>query len=477
MRKLYFLFAFVWLSLGLQAQQVYDDTCTNPFEDISSTGTALGLADDGEAYVQLPFDFQLGTIVSRDLVVGNNGGVLFGVTSGNVHYNNLPLSDASVRPGFYPFWDDIGANGGDVYWEVKGTAPNRYFVIEWYDRPRYGTSDGGTFELILYEGTNEIEFRYLDLDFGSSYYNYGASATIGVKSDIAAYEYSYNTPIDPAVTCIHWNLPRPVVYTATLVPDCPNSQFTVEIIVQDLGGANALTIEDDQGNSVQVTSVPDTVVMGPYVGYETVTITLTKDNDPNNPITETFTGPCPPNDNCDNPQPLPVYPEGMGAGHEVTASTLEATASAYSHTSCDTVDINLDLFYLFVAPASGIVKIITGGPAGADIEAAVLDTCGGTELACFGRSNEKLVTRLTPGETYILQVWHDDFKAGEFTIVLEEQLYTYPEVETIVNPDCNVGEFTVDVAVTYLGNAPSVTVTDNLGTATYQIQQPDTLTF
>jgi len=127
-----------------------------------------------------------------------------------------------------------------------------------------------------------------------------------------------------------------------------------------------------------------------------------------------------PNNECENALALEVYPAGGGAGHEVEGNTEFATPSAYSHTSCDDVGDNLDLFYTFTAPASGGVKIITGGAGGADIEAAVYDSCGGTELYCFGSSSEKLVRNLTPGQTYVLQIWHDSFNAAPFTIVLEE---------------------------------------------------------
>jgi len=128
----------------------------------------------------------------------------------------------------------------------------------------------------------------------------------------------------------------------------------------------------------------------------------------------------PPNDDCANALNLTVYPEGGGAGHETNGSTEFATASSMSQTSCDSYGTNLDLFYTFTAPANGGVKVITGGATGSSIEAAIYDTCGGNEIACMGRSSTKLFGGLTPGQTYVLQVWHDDNAAGAFTIVIEE---------------------------------------------------------
>jgi hypothetical protein len=132
-------------------------------------------------------------------------------------------------------------------------------------------------------------------------------------------------------------------------------------------------------------------------------------------------GPQPPaNDDCSGAESLTVYPWGGGAGNETNASTLAATASSMSQTSCDSYGTNLDLFYSFVTPSNGGVAIITGGPGGSRIEAAIYDACNGNEVACFGQSSLKLADGLNPGQTYILQVWHDDSNANDFTIVLEE---------------------------------------------------------
>jgi hypothetical protein len=129
--------------------------------------------------------------------------------------------------------------------------------------------------------------------------------------------------------------------------------------------------------------------------------------------------PAPTNDDCANAIPLTVYPNGGGAGNELAQSTLNAMDSGF-HPSCDNTGTNLDLWYSVTVPTGEIgFQIITSGNNGSDIEAAVYDSCGGVELACFGNSNNKLVTGLTGGQTYIVQVWLDDFNSGNFNIVLE----------------------------------------------------------
>jgi len=61
------------------------------FIDISGTGTGLGLSDDGVAQVTMGFTFNLYGNRSTDLLIGNNGDVLFGVKAGTVGFTKLVI--------------------------------------------------------------------------------------------------------------------------------------------------------------------------------------------------------------------------------------------------------------------------------------------------------------------------------------------------------------------------------------------------
>ncbi len=159
-------------------------------------GTALGLSDDGESNVTLPFGFTFYTATATLLRVGNNGGVLFNDPTSDVPYANLTISDTLTPNGFIaPFWDDIDSDTGDVYWTVVGSAPNRKVVIEWFNRPHYSNIGSATFEVVLFEN-GDILYQYQDVNFGDTNFNNGASATIGIRGPDANYslQYSYNTP-------------------------------------------------------------------------------------------------------------------------------------------------------------------------------------------------------------------------------------------------------------------------------------------
>jgi len=167
------------------------------YEWIDATdGTPLGLSDDGEANVTLPFPFTFYGTTATAIRVSNNGGVIFNATSGDLSTANTDLGSASTDNLIVPLWDDIDSDTGDVYYKTVGSAPNRRFVIEWYDRPRYNNIGDATFEMILYEGTNNIKFQYQDVDFGNPTYDYGASATVGIRGSGSNYlQYSYNQPV------------------------------------------------------------------------------------------------------------------------------------------------------------------------------------------------------------------------------------------------------------------------------------------
>jgi len=167
--------------------------------DITSSGTALNLTDDGEATITSSFPITFYGVSSTNFRVGNNGAVLFDTTAGEVGYGNYTLPNANYgRKSFLVFQDDIDADSGNVYWQELGTAPNRMLVIEWFNRPHFSNTGAATFEMILYEGKEEVLFQYLDTDFGNASYNHGISATVGIQGDPQAannwfLQYSYLT--------------------------------------------------------------------------------------------------------------------------------------------------------------------------------------------------------------------------------------------------------------------------------------------
>ncbi|CAG0936462.1 tRNA(Glu)-specific nuclease WapA [Thermoflexales bacterium] len=169
---------------------------TSTAQWIDATGSmTLNLSGDDEANLDLPFYFPLYYSSANRLRVGNNGAALFPRPEDDIAPLNAALSSIASDYFLAPFWDDLGSNTtGRMYWLTGGIAPNRYVVVEWYNRPHAAVGGSATFEMILFENGN-ILFQYQDVDFGNVAYNNGASATVGIRGSNASQvlQYSYNS--------------------------------------------------------------------------------------------------------------------------------------------------------------------------------------------------------------------------------------------------------------------------------------------
>ncbi|MCS7054599.1 MAG: S8 family serine peptidase [Thermoflexales bacterium] len=177
----------------------YADSLTGnaQYQWIDATdGTALALSDDAEANVTLPFAFTFYGISATSLRLGNNGAALFNATSGDVPFANEPLATTSINNLIAPFWDDLDDETGAVYYKTVGVAPNRRFVVQWHNRPRYNNIGAMTAQMVLYEGSNNLKFQYQDVFFGNASFDRGASATVGIRRNNANYlQYSHNQAV------------------------------------------------------------------------------------------------------------------------------------------------------------------------------------------------------------------------------------------------------------------------------------------
>lgn len=149
--------------------------------EISGTGTPLGLGDDDSDFVLLPFTFNYFGTNQSQVFVNSNGNLTF--VGPFLGYSNHCLPTSERQDIIAGLWDDLyPPSGGGVYFETRGTAPNRMFIVEWSDVPHYSNVGDATFEIILKEGNNDILFQYLDVDFGDISFDNGVSATVGIQN-------------------------------------------------------------------------------------------------------------------------------------------------------------------------------------------------------------------------------------------------------------------------------------------------------
>ncbi|OIQ16971.1 T9SS type A sorting domain-containing protein, partial [Lacinutrix sp. MedPE-SW] len=92
--------------------------------------------------------------------------------------------------------------------------------------------------------------------------------------------------------------------------------------------------------------------------------------------------------------------EALTLGVQATGDTTNATDSGVAAASCGAAGADQDIWYSFVATATGQVDIDTDADT-----AAVYDACGGTEIACVGTGVTN-VDGLVDGTTYYVRLYN-----------------------------------------------------------------------
>ncbi|MBS1781608.1 MAG: gliding motility-associated C-terminal domain-containing protein [Bacteroidetes bacterium] len=143
----------------------------------STTGIPI-IDDKFSSLINLPFSFCFyGTNYSQ-VVISTNGHISFNTSMANqtsywIVSPTIPTASLSsygtyyeppsILPAFHDLYNPIG---GSINYFTTGTAPNRKFVVNWSQVPQYNcTTTTSTFQLVLYESTNVIEFYLQDKPF------------------------------------------------------------------------------------------------------------------------------------------------------------------------------------------------------------------------------------------------------------------------------------------------------------------------
>jgi hypothetical protein len=164
----------------------------------AATDSGLYL-DDGVVALELPFPFTFYGTAYTEVVASVNGNLQF--SSENPLYRLSCLADGPVAEMgdlIAPYWTDLDLRTtGFLETATMGTAPQRIFVIEWDGIPRFGSdpAETVTFEVQLFEGSNDIVFLYEDTTSPTG--SNGSSALVGLQSEAqgVALQYSCNQPV------------------------------------------------------------------------------------------------------------------------------------------------------------------------------------------------------------------------------------------------------------------------------------------
>ena len=177
----------------------YTGTAPVSYSWIDATvGTDIGITDDdGYSDESLPFDFRFYGQIYSSAQISANGYLTFGGNGWAFENSGLPWQD-EPNEGIYPFWDDLDpSQGGSIYTTTTGSMPNRQFIVEWHQIPFRNSTDTVTFELILFENTDEILFQYYQM---SGLYGAGISASVGIENIDGTIGLRYSSRFAPGTT-------------------------------------------------------------------------------------------------------------------------------------------------------------------------------------------------------------------------------------------------------------------------------------
>ncbi len=229
----------------VQSSEDPDSPVSYSFEDISGTAN-LGLGDDDVAVQNIGFTFEFFGVNYTQLEVTSNGALAFTIGDGG---NTTVVSgcDTGSDPNnvIFGFHDDLDPSaGGSVHAARRGSAPNRRFIAQYENVPISGLSETVTFQIVLFEGSNEFVVRYQDVEQSDSLNDedgrtQGSDAVIGAESaGGSSYPSCYQTD-EPSL-----KNNSAILFTSTSV-DLENVTFSGNTAAEATGGG--LDVEEGDG--------------------------------------------------------------------------------------------------------------------------------------------------------------------------------------------------------------------------------------
>lgn len=154
------------------------------WEEISATGARIPDVndDDNVGPFNIGFPFPFYDSVFTQFRLCSNGFISF--TSRSSVFSNNPIPSLGLADLIAPFWDDLDAGAGAVYYHSDGSK----LIVQWQNVVRAGGSTPFTFQIILFP-TGNILFQYLEVGAPSNF------ATIGIQNHDASdgLEVAFNT--------------------------------------------------------------------------------------------------------------------------------------------------------------------------------------------------------------------------------------------------------------------------------------------
>ena len=362
--------------------------------------------------------------------------------------------DCNAGPITSTFCYDTGADNSYLFTSSDGSPLN--LVID------SGEVENNWDELFVYDSDGVTELTPAQPFYGNggdlsglTFQSSGDNITLIIQEDssVSCVSSAFIDPITLTVSCA--TCINPTV-DFDMVSDCLNApQFFVDVDISNLGSAGSLTISDNQGSSNVSASATGIYQFGPYANNTDVQINVLNDDDAN----------CFANSNSITQEFCAITSGDCSAGPISTSYCYgNFDSTQFEYVSSDGSPLNLTI-------DSGLIE------AGWDA-LLILDSDGTTQLF-FGDNGGNLtgLTFQSTGDTIYFGVVTDSsvscqssttYSGGiDYTVACAT--CTNPTAEYTVIDDCaNGDQFLIDVNITSMGDAGSLTISDNYGTATAQ---------
>ncbi|MCK5803390.1 MAG: thrombospondin type 3 repeat-containing protein, partial [Lentisphaeria bacterium] len=162
---------------------------TNPpvfdFEDMSGADGLVLLDDDVAMDLPIGFDFLFYGNTFSLINLSSNGFAYFGDLDDNGCCEGDRIPGSSIPNMIAASWEDLNPlYGGSISYQTLGTAPERRFILEYLNIAFYGRINfTASWQIKLFENSNDIEVHYLELDRNNEDWGYGTMTAGIVNAD------------------------------------------------------------------------------------------------------------------------------------------------------------------------------------------------------------------------------------------------------------------------------------------------------
>ncbi|MDB9712379.1 gliding motility-associated C-terminal domain-containing protein [Flavobacteriaceae bacterium] len=390
----------------------------------------------------------------------------FLMLSFNINSQTSNDVDCTAGPITTSFCYDTGLDNSYSFTSLDGSPMNLTI--------NSGQIESNWDELIILD-SDGITNLNIDLPYGNggdlsglTFQSSGDNITLIVDEDgsVSCVSSGYN-PIDFTVACATCVNP---IATYTMVTDCLNGpQFFIDVDLTDVGSATSLSLFDNQNSAIQSATATGVFTFGPYDNNTDVVISVTNDDDANcsissSSITQEF---------C-------------------TTTLVDCSSGPLTLDYCYDNNNTTDFIYTSSDGVPVNLTINSGNVESGWDEFIVYDSDGVTELTpaqpYYGNAGDLSgLTFQSTGDTISFVITSDgSVSCGSGSGGLVNGINYTVACATCINPqatytvidDCDNGDqFLIDVNVISLGDADSLTISDNQGGATQSATATGIYTF